>query len=550
MTTETIKTTGEAAVIEVSSYSYTLFTEKLAELNKKLAKWGLEQATVISREYRMHDMAAITGYEEDAGSMVYRWHMMVQVPVAHVGIDGYTLVGKLEDLGAGQKIVSAIVSDISKLPTCPVERDSYGEYKTREDELAGQKWFWEVYRPAYAALQAENLAKVETLRAAEAHCIHCKTVRARKSTLVFETTDGSLVQVGSKCAKDYFGVDLQRALSGTWDFIERCGGTPKHFNPEQFREDFYLCLHLITRYGYVSRKVEESYRDNARFVPEGILPHQKVSTTNMVYEIRNHIDDCWSSLTREDVALLASKNVEAMNIRLAELQTLAYTDRPASRVTNPDQDDVMTQNRIQAMAFLALSLSAQEILKNDGPRTYKEYAAAYFLARNTKPENFVRAYADAMNFWSTLVPAEVGGFESNVKAVAMAEANKSLAMTSMVALKWLEATREIEKPGFFVPAHRTQFPKLPADVFLGEIGKMINVELTVTMRRSGGGDYDQPWFMVKGRTAENVSVSFFCKRSMFEGAQEGTTLKVRGKVKNHEIYQDAKNTVLFFVKEA
>jgi hypothetical protein len=56
--------------------------------------------------------------------------------------------------------------------------------------------------------------------------------------------------------------------------------------------------------------------------------------------------------------------------------------------------------------------------------------------------------------------------------------------------------------------------------------------------------------MVKGRTAENVSVSFFCKRSLFEGAQEGTTLEVRGKVKNHEVYQDTKNTVLFFVKEA
>ena len=543
MTTETIKTTGEAAVIEVSSYSYTLFTEKLAELNKKLAKWGLEQATVISREYRMHDMAAITGYEEDAGSMVYRWHMMVQVPVAHVGIDGYTLVGKLEDLGAGQKIVSAIVSDISKLPTCPVERDSYGEYKTREDELAGQKWFWEVYRPAYAALQAENLAKVETLRAAEPHCIHCKTVRARKSTLVFETTDGSLVQVGSKCAKDYFGVDLQRALSGTWDFIERCGGTPKHFNPEQFREDFYLCLHLITRYGYVSSKVEESYRVNSRFVPAGILPHQKVSTTNMVYEIRNATEDCWAMLSREDVALLAGKDVEAMNLRNVELHKAA----PAM------SDDITPEActaRAYAMTFLGLSLAAAAILKNNGPQTYKEYAAAYFLARNTKPENFVRAYADAMNFWSTLVPAEVGGFESNVKAVAMAEANKSVAMTSMVALKWLEATREIEKPGFFVPAHRTQFPKLPADVFLGEIGKMINVELTVTMRRSGGGDYDQPWFMVKGRTAENVSVSFFCKRSMFEGAQEGTTLKVRGKVKNHEVYQDAKNTVLYFVKGA
>lgn len=543
MTTETIKTTGEAAVIEVSSYSYTLFTEKLAELNKKLAKWGLEQATVISREYRMHDMAAITGYEEDAGSMVYRWHMMVQVPVAHVGIDGYTLVGKLEDLGAGQKIVSAIVSDISKLPTCPVERNSYGEYKTREDELEGQKWFNTVYLPAYAALQAENLVKVETLRGATMDCIHCHTTRARKATLVFETTEGKLVQVGTKCAKDYFGVDLQRALSGTWDFIERCGGTPKHFNPEQFREDFYLCLHLITRYGYVSRKVEESYRDNARFVPASVLPHQKLSTTNMVYEVRNHTESFWSILSREDVALLAGKDVAAMNLRNVELHNAAPN---LSDDTSPEACTARTY----AMAFLGLSLAAAAIQKNNGPETFTDYAAAYFLARATKPENFTKAYADAMNFWSTLVPAEVGGFESNVKAVAMAEANKSLAMTSMVALKWLEATREIEKPGFFVPAHRTQFPKLPADVFLGEIGKMINVELTVTMRRSGGGDYDQPWFMVKGRTAENVSVSFFCKRSLFEGAQEGTTLKVRGKVKNHEVYQDAKNTVLFFVKEA
>ena len=543
MTTETIKTDGEAAVIEVSSYSYTLFTEKLADLNKKLVKWGLPEATVISREYRMHDMAAITGYEEDAGSMVYRWHMMVQVPVAHVGIDGYTLVGKLEDLGAGQKIVSAIVSDISKLPTCPVERDSYGEYKTREDELAGQKWFYETYLPAHAALLAENTRKVETLRTAPNHCIHCKTVRARKSTLVFETTDGSLVQVGSKCAKDYFGVDLQRALSGTWDFIERCGGQPKNFNPERFREDFYLCLHLITRYGYVSRKVEESYRDNARFVPEGLLPHHKTSTTNMVYEVRNHLESHWSMLTDADIAILASKDVRAIETRLVTLENAVPT-------VAADVSPEACAARVYASAFLGLSLAATSILKNEGPRTMGEYAAAYFLAYRTKPENFTKAYAEAMNFWSTLVPAEQGGFDANVKAIAMAEANKSTAMTSMVALKWLEATREIEKPGFFVPAHRTQFPKQPADMFLGEIGKMINVELTVTLKRSGGSDYDQPWFMVKGRTAENVSVSFFCKRSMFDGAKEGETMKVRGKVKNHEIYQDAKNTVLFFVKEA
>ena len=59
MTTQAIMTTGEAAVIEVSSYSYSLFAEKLADLNKKLAKWGLPVAEVISREYRTHDMSTI-----------------------------------------------------------------------------------------------------------------------------------------------------------------------------------------------------------------------------------------------------------------------------------------------------------------------------------------------------------------------------------------------------------------------------------------------------------------------------------------------------------
>lgn len=541
-----IQTTGEQTIISVSSWSYGLFEEKLADLNKKLAKWGLGAAVRLTREYRAHDLSEITGKDDDKGCIVYRWHMTVQVPVASAGIEGYTLIGKIEDLGNDQRLLSAIVADQSTLPVCPYKRDDHYEYATREEELAAQKWYFDTFLPAYTALKAENAAKLETLRTAKQTCEHCKTTRRRKAVLVFEKTDGSLAQIGTGCADEYFGVELLRALSGTWDLIERCGGVPKHFNPEQFREDFAMALHCVTRYGYVSRKVAESYTENSRFVPAGTPAHCKTSTTDMVHEIRNHVGSFWSMLTPEDITLLAGKDVAAIATRNSELQ-----GKVTSTLTSPEETPEQKEARHYAQVFTEVHVLALETIKNENvPVGFSHYALAYFFAKTTKPENFARAYAEAMNFWAELVPETTDQFTTNVKAIALAEANKSVAMTSMVALKWLEATRSIEKPGFFVPAHRTQFPKDPANTYLGTEGAMVNVELTVTMKRHGGGDYDEPWFMLKGRTAENVSVSFFCKRTMFMNVQEGESLKVRGKVKKHETYKDQKNTVLYFVKEA
>jgi hypothetical protein len=159
-------------------------------------------------------------------------------------------------------------------------------------------------------------------------------------------------------------------------------------------------------------------------------------------------------------------------------------------------------------------------------------------------------YNEAMNFWASYTPTGGEDFNANVKAVAMAEANKSIGMTGMVVLKWMEATTTVEKGDYFKPEHKRAFPKLPEARFLApEGGKMMDFSMTVMSRASGDNDFGG-WYLVTGRTDENLEVTFFCKRDLFNAMTEGNKFNLRGKVKGHKNREGVLSTSMFFVKEA
>lgn len=546
--TDVLKTTGETMTVEVSAYDFSLFTSKLASLNKNLTKWGLGAAKVISREYRIYDMSEITGNPDDRGQKVNRWHMIVEIPVATTKIADHTLIGVLEDLGAGQRMLTAIVGDRDALPKAPEElpRDEQG-YETLEQQRIYAEWYASTYLPAYKAVYSANVTKLETLRTAPQVCAHCGTNRRRKQVLAFEKTDGTLVQIGKDCAKEYFGVDLKQALQGTWDLQEKCGSGSPRFSPDTFRQDFAIALFLISKFGYVSQKVEQSYLDQIRFVPATVPTHVKTSTKSLMAEIHQLTTYGYlMSLTPADYLLAASEDEAAIQLREAELR--------ATMEAMAIADDACVGTAAARASFAAYTgfvdvrTSFTEIRKAGGPQGTDHYSYMFMLDMHTNPGVYEVARVDAMNFWANLIPSLGDQFTANVKALAMAEANKSGATTSMVVLKWLEATRGVTKADYFHPAHKALFPVVPAARYLAAKGEKVDVVLTIVERRSGTTCEGAPWYLVKGRTDENVEASMFCKSGIYDEAKEGERLHIRAKVKDQETFKGRCSTSLFYAK--
>lgn len=531
--TNTLQTTGESMVVSVSSYSYGIFLEKLTHLNKKLVKWGLPEASVLGREYRQE--------AGDDGEVVSRWYMTVQIPVATMRITGHTLIGTIEDLGKGQRLLSPIAGNLEALPVCPVEREDTGVYASAEDARISHEWFYSTYLPALEALKASNAVKLETLRTAPPVCAHCGTTRRRKSVLVFEKADGSLVQIGKDCAKEYFGVDLQMVLQGTWALMERSAGAPRDRSVDQFRADMAAAYYLITHYGYVSARVEESYVEKAQFVPQNVPLHVRRSTRTLMEDLRKFLQGPHPqiNLSAEDIALAAGEDEEAAANRIASL-TGEFVQ--AQRGT----DD--SAKSLSALQGFREAVQAFMEIRDGGMRTVEHYAYVIYHDMITHPEVYAQALESIMTFWADVTPEPTDEFLKNVQAVALAEANKSAGMTSMVVLKWLQATMDVPMGDFFRPAHTRMFPAAPTAGYLAPVGEKVTVALTVTERRSGTTLDGAPWHLVKGRTSENLEVVLFCKDTIYNAAEEGQELKITAKVKAHDTFKGHCSTALFYAK--
>lgn len=545
----TMTTQGETLTTTISTYDYSLFTDKIKHLNKQLAKYGLGSAQVLHREMRQIPLSEITGNRDDEG-VVSRWFITIEVPVASMKIDGYTFLGVVEDLGKGQRLLSGVVTDRSSLPTDPYPEHDYNSDE-RDPHATERRLWWEtVYVPAFVALKEANVLKMSPVRHEPMHCVHCQTTRARKQTFAFEKADGQIVQVGTQCAKEYFGIDLAGVLQGTWDLQERCGGTPSSFSATRYHKDLFLALYLLKHYGYVSNKVEQSYQDQAQFVPANTPLHVRCSSRTLGQDMGHALDMLWNpelmSATEWDA--LAADTAKSLVDLTAEAAQVGNEILAAEEAG--DRFHTELSDRRSAIARKIEFVGALiRTAGNDDVTTWKaeNYALHFASEMVHEADAYREAFTQITNYWANLEVADTDQFNQNVKAVALAEANKSFAMTAMVVFGWMKATTDMPRAAFFVPAHRRQFPAQPVDAFLAPEGTMINVEFTVTMKRSGGDDYN-PWFKIVGRTAENLEVSLFCKRDMFSVAREGEQMKLRAKVKAHSRYMNRPATELFYAK--
>ena len=541
MANEQTTTHGETQVVHIFAIDGFLFHSKLTKINAKLAKQGLGACKVLSV-----DFTKIPTRLDGEDIVVDGYDYTVQVPFASKKIEGYSLIGTIEDLGKGQRLLSAMTLTVSNLPEFP-EHERLNELDqmnytnpdmSREDyrelqqlRVRAQKFFRETILPLHDAEKVLNAAKLETLRTAAMGCIHCNTKRARKSVLVFEREDKTLAMVGRACAKEFFGVDLASALSCANDLkdSDNYGSGPRAFSADGYRRDFGLVYWLLKNYGYVSPKVDDSYNTNSRFVPSGTPLHTMKSTKAMCWAIQDRINYL-AGISPEDF-LAASNPVEAERKSfLCELaQAAAQSEEARARFTG------------------LRDLVAQDNWDFQTPVTETQYAVCFLRFLITNSDEVSQALADCTNFWMNVESTEE--FMLNCKAVAVAMANKSIGMTSMVILKWMEATRDVQKGDYFKPAHTRMFPANPEARYLAPEGSgMMDFDLTVMSKRQGGDDDDR-WFMVIGRTAENLEVSFFCKQGMFTSAKEGNTLQLRGKVKEHRQFSGKLTTCMFFVKE-
>lgn len=547
-TTQNVTTTGETMVASISCFDYSLFADKIKHLNKQLAKYGLTPAKVLARELKTYKMSDITGNEEDGGTPVNRWTIQVEIPVATTKIPGHKFVGVVEDLGKGQKIMTGVVTDLTSLPSDPYPEHDYNSDDKDPHAAQRRQWQLNVYYPAFQALRDANTVLLSSLRSEPMKCVHCQTTRARKQTLAFLREDGSLVQVGKDCAKEYFGIDLAGVLQGTWDLQERCGGEARSFSTTRYHQDLFLALWLLKNYGYVSAKVEESYRTQEQFVPVGVPLSQKRSSRTMGEEINDVLYDLGNPENMEKAHWEAIKadpegQIEAAQAALADLTAREQ----AGQFSVMNRDSYYTQQSALGLTIRIANLFQAATVKQSHEMTFADYAWAYLVDRMENQESYLEAFTQMTNYWANLQVADTDSFNQNVKAVAIAEVNKSFAMTAMVVFGWMKATTDMPRAAFFVPAHRRAFPATPEAGYLGAVGAMIDVEITVTQKRSGGDDY-QPWFLIKGRTSANFEVSLFCKHDLFSLAKEGEELKLRAKVKAHDNYQGKCTTALYYAK--
>lgn len=87
----------------------------------------------------------------------------------------------------------------------------------------------------------------------------------------------------------------------------------------------------------------------------------------------------------------------------------------------------------------------------------------------------------------------------------------------------------------------------PSD-YLGEVGKFLNVEVTVVRVHEGEGNYG-PYTAYTFADKHGNELSAFYTGSTFE-ADKGETLVLRGKVKRHEPFRGIKQTALSHIKRA
>lgn len=208
------------------------FELRLEKLNAKLTKKGLPIVDVlnidlklgddvISEEERIAMDTLYTGYTYRPAKKL-SFDITIYLPVPVLEIKDVTWIGKQEAVAGGRKIV--------------------------------------VLDKAY---------DLEPYRSQEMSCDHCGWKRDRKTTYFF-LKDGKIMQIGSTCVDEYFGVDLLYLLEEFSGFCSNCsdeeeyGRRPDTFNPFWYHVYMTTAAFYISTEGFKGRKRYEDDSTDAK----------------------------------------------------------------------------------------------------------------------------------------------------------------------------------------------------------------------------------------------------------------------------------------------
>ncbi len=146
----------------------------------------------------------------------------------------------------------------------------YPEYKVGDYSLAGivstrnRDGKLMVWAREEGGMSRKDVEEADFLR-----CDHCNTRRHRKALLFFENEAGERLQIGTKCSKVYFGVNLEAelrkvsyalsdALAG--EVSDNCYGGGSGLHPIEYT--LPVAVFIVKRDGYMSlRKADERFNE-------------------------------------------------------------------------------------------------------------------------------------------------------------------------------------------------------------------------------------------------------------------------------------------------
>lgn len=182
--------------------------DRLAKMNKKAVKLGIEPATIeaVDRLVKYKRFDEITGETREVVKPV----VDVTVSATEIKFGDYTHVATLDHTFGEQPIVNAVPDQI--VP--------------------------------------------ERFHTAKPFCEHCNSTRKRKNTFIFKD-DAGYKQVGSTCLKEFFGIDPTPKLDWFGEFAgidaEEFGNGRSEWN-ETNTYLISLAMAIVEKTGYVSSK--------------------------------------------------------------------------------------------------------------------------------------------------------------------------------------------------------------------------------------------------------------------------------------------------------
>lgn len=243
---------------EIKVWSEESLKTHLARVQKILARRGLTPAKVISQEQAFETLKAGDHYATNGGKVslprdirLPYLRVLVELPAEVIRFEGHRYVAYVDRTPKGNIFT----------------------YTLGED-------------------QEPRIADIERFRDADLRCDHCHTQRNRKTAHIFEReADGTLLLIATSCAKEFFGLDLRKALS---DAIGLSAGLKiegaefeERLKARMFFEDYIAAsLHAIRSWGYTSKKsATEAFK-------EGLASANVAETLWSTLQDSTHLQKC------------------------------------------------------------------------------------------------------------------------------------------------------------------------------------------------------------------------------------------------------------------